>query len=767
MAEPSKRLLRVFLCHASADKASVRAFYKRLVGDGVDAWLDQEKLLPGENWREEIPKAVRASDIVIVCLSKNSINRDGYVQREIRIALDSAEEKPDGTIFIIPARLEDCEVPDRLRTYQWVDLFIKDGYNKLKQALIVQAIKLGCEVPSSPKKGLPQPPTPVESEAQKLFNEATAFNLRGDAERALQLYRRVKEIDPYFPGVDLEIRNLEREIREGKVGPDGRVLDEKLRKLFDEATALSLRGDAERALRVYRRVKEIDPYFPEVDLEIRNLEEEVGKRRRISLVAWILLLLCLGIALLFTNPILSSVLGTTISPTPDFATVTSQSQIVSPTASTPPIPTLTFTPGTEEQIAIVNVEAPTGSLVPVSSTSCLWTEVSGQGASLTLTLEQESTIDRLRIALFTPFVQTVRLTFSDNSQQTVTFDEIRDYEYQEVFLDPVKTSKITVEVVEVRDNSFNHFGICHIELFGSKVPTTETPASGLTLVRTIPGTDLVASAAISSDGTILALAQFDGTIRVLSTREDRLIGSFKAGTGILSLALSPDNQRLAAGLTSTTVKVWQLNDGVELPSLEGLSSGVFNVAFSQDGQMVAASAKPDLILWRVSDGSILQRFTGISAIFTNMAFSPDGNLVASGFEALTVRVWLVNNGKAVHDLKSANARTLAFSRDGEILAVLGQGTNIDLWRMQDGTSVLPALTGHTQMIESLAFSRDNQTLVTASRDIEVRRWQVSDHKRLYTLKEDGTDVRSVLLSGDGQTLIALYMDGKVNIWQVP
>jgi hypothetical protein len=48
--------LKAFLCHASGDKPPVRELYKRLVFEGVDAWLDKEKLLPGQDWRVEIPR---------------------------------------------------------------------------------------------------------------------------------------------------------------------------------------------------------------------------------------------------------------------------------------------------------------------------------------------------------------------------------------------------------------------------------------------------------------------------------------------------------------------------------------------------------------------------------------------------------------------------------------------------------------------------------------------------------------------------------------
>jgi hypothetical protein len=139
----SRRLLRVFLCHASSDKPAVRSLYNRLCYDAFDPWLDEENLLPGEEWEKEIPKAVRNSDIVLVCLSHNSINKSGYLQKEIKFALDVADEQLEGTIFLIPVKLEECDIPDRLRRWQWVDLFKENGYVRLRRALKARASKLG------------------------------------------------------------------------------------------------------------------------------------------------------------------------------------------------------------------------------------------------------------------------------------------------------------------------------------------------------------------------------------------------------------------------------------------------------------------------------------------------------------------------------------------------------------------------------------------------------------------------------------------------
>ena len=135
--------LKVFLCHAHADRDAVRALYARLTQDGVDAWLDKANLLPGQDWELEIKKAVREADVVVVCLSKQ-FNQAGFRQKEVRLALDTAMEKPEGEIFIIPARLEECDNLESLRKWHWVDLFEEDGHEMLMRALRARANKIGA-----------------------------------------------------------------------------------------------------------------------------------------------------------------------------------------------------------------------------------------------------------------------------------------------------------------------------------------------------------------------------------------------------------------------------------------------------------------------------------------------------------------------------------------------------------------------------------------------------------------------------------------------
>jgi CheY-like chemotaxis protein len=132
--------LKVFLCHSSKDKITVRTYYDRFCAEGwIESWLDEKKLVPGADWELEIRLAVKSSHVVLVFLSKYSVNKEGYVQKEIKQALDVADEKPDGAIFIIPLRLEDCEVPERLKKWHWLNLYENDSYNKLLTSLRIRA----------------------------------------------------------------------------------------------------------------------------------------------------------------------------------------------------------------------------------------------------------------------------------------------------------------------------------------------------------------------------------------------------------------------------------------------------------------------------------------------------------------------------------------------------------------------------------------------------------------------------------------------------
>ena len=114
------RTLNVFISYAKEDVNIARKLWGKLESYGVNVWFDVEKLLPGQEWELEIKSAIEDADAVILCLSENSVTKRGYIQQELKMALDAAGTVPEGDVLVIPIRVGECKVPVSLKKWQWV-----------------------------------------------------------------------------------------------------------------------------------------------------------------------------------------------------------------------------------------------------------------------------------------------------------------------------------------------------------------------------------------------------------------------------------------------------------------------------------------------------------------------------------------------------------------------------------------------------------------------------------------------------------------------
>lgn len=141
---PSK--LTPFIAYSKLDKDAARDFVAKLKSRGwIDPWIDVEDILPGQVWQAAVATGVRNSHAVIILLSKAALASEGYFQNEIRLALDTVAEKPEGTIFIIPIRLDECEVPEMLKKYQYVDYFGEARQKESVFSSLIAALRVRAE----------------------------------------------------------------------------------------------------------------------------------------------------------------------------------------------------------------------------------------------------------------------------------------------------------------------------------------------------------------------------------------------------------------------------------------------------------------------------------------------------------------------------------------------------------------------------------------------------------------------------------------------
>jgi hypothetical protein len=136
----------VFLSYARPDRDRVIQYFDRLSSSGFNAWMDCRKLKAGQRWSYEIERAAAKAVVVIVFISANSVERRGYVQKELKEALERRKSKLVDDIFLMPVILDDTGVPPELEEVHCV--WERDGaaYSEIEDALMHQFGRLNLQV---------------------------------------------------------------------------------------------------------------------------------------------------------------------------------------------------------------------------------------------------------------------------------------------------------------------------------------------------------------------------------------------------------------------------------------------------------------------------------------------------------------------------------------------------------------------------------------------------------------------------------------------
>lgn len=171
---------KIFLSYTRDDQETVEKLYHFLSNAGFRPWMDTRDILAGEVWRNAIQRAIRDSDFFVVCLSENFVRRRGYLQKEVKDALKIQEEKLGDDIYVIPVRLDDCEIPDDLRDIHCLDLYEETNWQRLVRAIVTGMARdsgssaLPSRTPASIREPAPRveaaeriPPPPPQRPAER------------------------------------------------------------------------------------------------------------------------------------------------------------------------------------------------------------------------------------------------------------------------------------------------------------------------------------------------------------------------------------------------------------------------------------------------------------------------------------------------------------------------------------------------------------------------------------------------------------------------
>lgn len=118
---------KAFLSHASEDKDRfVTQFAKQLYAKGVEAWVDQWEIYPGDSLVDKIfEEGLKTADAIIIVLSKFSVNKP-WVREELNASVVKHIEKG---ARLIPVVIDDVEIPEALKNTVWVRIKPSDSYD--------------------------------------------------------------------------------------------------------------------------------------------------------------------------------------------------------------------------------------------------------------------------------------------------------------------------------------------------------------------------------------------------------------------------------------------------------------------------------------------------------------------------------------------------------------------------------------------------------------------------------------------------------------
>lgn len=112
----------IFLSYAREDGERANRIYSMINRHDRPVFYDKMSLIPGMDWREEIERSLEKCKLVLILCSRHTVEKEGFIQKEIRLALERSEMMPEGRIFIIPIRFDEADVPRKIARYQWIDI---------------------------------------------------------------------------------------------------------------------------------------------------------------------------------------------------------------------------------------------------------------------------------------------------------------------------------------------------------------------------------------------------------------------------------------------------------------------------------------------------------------------------------------------------------------------------------------------------------------------------------------------------------------------
>lgn len=287
----------------------------------------------------------------------------------------------------------------------------------------------------------------------------------------------------------------------------------------------------------------------------------------------------------------------------------------------------------------------------------------------------------------------------------------------------------------------------------------------------------VTSTAFSRDGQFVLTGSWDNTARLWDVTTGRSVKTFVGHpSNVSAVTFSRDGRFIltgSSGSSDDSARLWDARTGKQVRRFSG--HGVLSVAFSQDGQFVAAGRLDNIVrIWEAATGKEIQRLVGHTSGVSSVAFSPNGKQVLTGSWDKSACLWNVSTGKVIWCIPNNSVASAALSPDGKFILTGGWDQIVRLWCISTRTEVR-RFVGHSSLIWSVAFSPDGKFALTTSglvtqHDDTARLWNVSTGKEVQRFAGHSAAVTCADFflggTGGGKYILTGSNDGTVRLWEI-
>jgi WD40 repeat protein/serine/threonine protein kinase len=293
-------------------------------------------------------------------------------------------------------------------------------------------------------------------------------------------------------------------------------------------------------------------------------------------------------------------------------------------------------------------------------------------------------------------------------------------------------------------------------------------------------TDWTWTTDISPDGKLMAsgsgplrlpddTSNLDTTVRIWDIETGQEIRTLQGHTNTVdSVKFTLDGDYLLSASWDGTIKQWDVITGQMLQTYEGHDGNVYMLDMMPNGeQFISASADGTLKLWDIQSGEVILTYSGHEGEVNSVNISPDGVQMLSGAGDKTIRLWDIESGEEIRQYlgHESSVNYAKFAPNMEFLISTSWDDTVRRWDVETGEELYQYI-GHTGNTFGIAITKDSQIMLTTSSDTTVRMWDIESGEEINRFNQHSDWIQEVVFSPNETFAISAGQDNTLRQWQI-